>query len=627
MASLDQRLGAAGVLGEAGQMFRRHLLGPAWIYYLFTAPFVLAAIEFVASLSEGLVIPGEIARRAFVLSGLFCLKSAGQTIYCRSAVAELTGAPPAWSAGGIARLAVVAGTVQSIMLPVSILSSFLFVTFGVTCAMCQHLFVLAGEKTADWKPALKRAYKMSMEGVWAQHGFWSLASLLYLVIFVNLAFLFQILPALLKTLFNIDTVFSESPVSTLNSTFLMLALGFTYLAVDPIVKLGYVIFHYRSVSRKSGADLLARLSAVKAARGALALAALAVLVFVMAPSIASAGDRRILDGPEDTRAGHRDYYVPLLKKYWAEEIRRADTAQLWWIPELLQTDTWTPETVKFLKQRVRYESQQVAGDSPAGARNFSGPMSEVFRADQYRWRVAYEPEPARKDGLFAPLFEWLGRPVKAAVRWLNRGVKKIVRWLLEWILNLRDRSGPASPPTAVPYYLELAGIVFVFVLSAVLAVLLVRQRKKFVRATAPPAAGPDLEASRIDARQLALDEWMAMAESMLRENRLPLALRAVFLATLSKLNELGLIRFEPHKTNLAYVREFSLRGVSAAERAGSAPPAPQVPASPTPAGAFSEMVLRFERVWYGGRPVTLESFESFRGMTRAVLEGGAGRAA
>src|SRR3989338_1114259 len=360
VASLDQRLGAAGVLGEAGQMFRRHLFGPAWIYYLFTAPFVLAAIEFVASLSEGLVIPGEIARRAFVLSGLFCLKSAGQTIYCRSAVAELTGAPPAWSAGGIARLAVVAGTVQSIMLPVSILSSFLF----------------------------------------------------------------QILPALLKTLFNIDTVFSESPVSTLNSTFLMLALGFTYLAVDPIVKLGYVIFHYRSVSRKSGADLLARLSAVKAARGALALAALAVLVFVMAPSIASAGDRRILDGPEDTRAGHRDYYVPLLKKYWAEEIRRADTAQLWWIPELLQTDTWTPETVKFLKQRVRYESQQVAGDSPAGARNFSGPMSEVFRADKYRWRVAYEPEPARKDGLFPPLFYWLGRPVKAAGRGLNRGGKK-----------------------------------------------------------------------------------------------------------------------------------------------------------------------------------------------------------
>ena len=48
---------------------------------------------------------------------------------------------------------------------------------------------------------------------------------------------------------------NRATATMLNTTFLMLVLGFTYLAVDPIVKLGYVIYHYRGVSRRSGADL------------------------------------------------------------------------------------------------------------------------------------------------------------------------------------------------------------------------------------------------------------------------------------------------------------------------------------------------------------------------------------
>lgn len=609
MASVAGRLSAVDVVDEASLMFRRHLTGPAWVYYVFTVPFVLGAVDFVSSLSAGVVLPGEIARRSFTLCLLFWLKSVGQTFYCRRSMEDLTRARPARPVPADLRLALLTGATQALMLPVSILSMFFFVTSGITCSMTQHLFILSAEPGMDLRTAIRKSYARSLEGVKLQHHFWGLTFVLYFFLYLNLSFFFYILPPLLKTFFNLDTVFSDAGFSMLNSTFIILILGLTYLCIDPIVKLSYVILNYQTGVRRTGLDILARLAelAPKFAR-VLAVAVVAAGAALTPAEARQTVHRQILDGPEDSRPARelRSYYEPLLRGYLALESARRDTSEWIWAADLL-SETFTVDTVKLLKKRIGYlERRDGSGAGIVSAGEMDGAIKTVFAADKYRWRVAYEPEPEeKKDGPLHALFEWLGKPVKKVVRWLNVGIKKVLRWFYRILLKISPSTrSPAGSATSMAYYLELIGLGLIAILAAALAIALVRHRKKFIR-PAPDDAPlrPDLEAADVDARAMGLDEWMTLSEQLAGESKFQLALRAVFLATLSRLNEKRLIRFELYKTNTDYLGELHRR----------------TPPEDARRVRFGDMVRIFEKVWYGGRPVSVDLFHSFKAMNQAVV--------
>ena len=63
----------------------------------------------------------------------------------------------------------------------------------------------------------------------------------------------------MRIVFGIESVFTQSPLSVWNTTFLSGVLGLTYLCVDPLVKAVYVLRCFYGESLKSGEDLKAEL--------------------------------------------------------------------------------------------------------------------------------------------------------------------------------------------------------------------------------------------------------------------------------------------------------------------------------------------------------------------------------
>src|SRR5207247_5313548 len=88
--------------------------------------------------------------------------------------------------------------------------------------------------------------------------------------YVNVCLTILFLPSLLKIFTGIETAFTMSPQAVFNTTFLMAAGGVTYLLVNPLHKVIYLLRCVYIESLETGADLLAELQAFPvpaAARG------------------------------------------------------------------------------------------------------------------------------------------------------------------------------------------------------------------------------------------------------------------------------------------------------------------------------------------------------------------------
>jgi hypothetical protein len=127
--------------------------------------------------------------------------------------------------------------------------------------------------------------------------------------------------------------------------------------------------------------------------------------------------------------------------------------------------------------------------------------------------------------------------------------------------------------------------------SALLAVVLLivgwrlRRKTPAIQITAKPvtAAAVNLTDDNVAASQLDEDEWLRLSEELLANGEPRLALRAVFLSALSRLQRDGLITLERFKTNLDYDRELARRAR----------------AFPQVHPAFRRLLQIFEPRWYG----------------------------
>ena len=94
--------------------------------------------------------------------------------------------------------------------------------------------------------------------------------------FLNAGVTIWLVPYLAKLLLGVENVFTRSGSATLNTTFLAVTVGLTYLVTNPLAKAVYVLRYFYAESVETGADL----------RIAPAVAAMLVLLFL--PSIMKA---------------------------------------------------------------------------------------------------------------------------------------------------------------------------------------------------------------------------------------------------------------------------------------------------------------------------------------------------
>lgn len=224
-------------------------------------------------------------------------------------------------------------------------------------------------------------------------------------------------------------------------------------------------------------------------------------------------------------------------------------------------------------------------------------LDEELSGAEYVWRAQELDEDDRG---------WLQSQVDRLSQWCDERIEAFNKWLRR---GLEEGSPAEADELGLGAGLFGAGLLG-YLGYAAIAVLLVsflyialqvatQQWKLFQQETAQlesaVVSGP-VEITDEGARADALPEggWLEMANGLYARGEFRLAMRALFLATLSVLAERQFIKIVRHKSNAEYLREVRLR--CAAEMAQH----------------FSHGTGLYEEVWYGEHPATAEGFAALR---------------
>lgn len=234
---------------EAVYLLRRAPASALAAYYVGSLPFVLAFQFFWADMSQSAFAYDHCAPAALGLALLFLWMMYWQALFVRRLHAELSGVslPPAWSSESrrLGFLQMALQPTKFLVLPVALL---ILLPFASTYAFYQNLMAVRdGKVGAARKQAL----------VWPSQN-WTLLgilTLLEIMVFVNIGTTILIAPYLAKLLLGMENVFTRSGLASMNTTFLAVTAGLTYLVTNPLAKAVYLLRYFYAESVETGADL------------------------------------------------------------------------------------------------------------------------------------------------------------------------------------------------------------------------------------------------------------------------------------------------------------------------------------------------------------------------------------
>ena len=102
-----------------------------------------------------------------------------------------------------------------------------------------------------------------------------------IIIFLNIASIFLVLPSLLNTFLGIDSMFTQNPSGMFTTTFFALVTGLTIMVMEPVMKSAYVLRIFYIDSLKTGDDIRASLKRLirKSAGAAVVLAFILMVAY------------------------------------------------------------------------------------------------------------------------------------------------------------------------------------------------------------------------------------------------------------------------------------------------------------------------------------------------------------
>jgi len=512
MAALKER-SAIELLEEAFHLLREAPLGLLLLYYVGTLPFLLGLLFFWAEMAHSAFAAAHCAEESVGLAFLYIWMAFWHARFARGLHARLTGSAATASAP-IWRTMYQQALVQStklFVLPVALLC---LLPLASVFAFYQNAAVLA-----DAAPGLRSLVSQAARqtGYRARQN-WALVSILSLFslfAFLNLVVTLFFLPHLVRMLLGMESAFSRSGASLLNSTLIATAAGLTWAAVDPLVKSVYVLRCFYGESVTTGADLKAAIANLRRA------ATLVCFLAVLSPAL-------------------------------------------------------------------RAQSQ-----IPPAELDHS--IEQVIHRPTYTWRM---PRAAAKDaphGFLDEAADAMSREFRRAAHW----VRNIVEWLRD---KLRDKPSPDDSTrgdlrSSQRLRWLLYGLIALLAVAA--AILLVRALRakriaKPAMQTAPAATPENLTDDRVEADKIPEDRWLALAHELMAGGDLRMAVRALYLASLSYLARQSLVTVQSAKTNRQYEIELRRRTRDKIDVAR----------------LFSENASVFERTWYGDHPPSMQLIES-----------------
>ncbi len=238
-------------------------LGPArslFIYYTGTMPFVLGLLYFWADMSQNAFSEAYCAVAALGLAIGFVWMKCWQTVFTIHVRSQISGIPErSWSAGRVIHMGVTQTVIHSsglFLMPVALVLGF---PFAWCYAFYQNVSAQDDGEIRDTKEMCRMAWEQAKCQPLQNHMMLLIFALLSIYVFLNLGIALLLLPTLLKKFFGIETLFTMSGHSVLNTTFLSVTCGMSYLCMDPLVKTVYTLRCFYGSSLGSGDDLKAEL--------------------------------------------------------------------------------------------------------------------------------------------------------------------------------------------------------------------------------------------------------------------------------------------------------------------------------------------------------------------------------
>jgi hypothetical protein len=502
--------GSLEVLEEAFHLLRGAPPGAFACYYVGALPFMLSLLFFWGDMSRSPFAYRHLVEAACALGALFIWMKFWQSMFTRQLRRTVAGGFAPLEAKECGRIFLAQLTVQPTglyLLPLAILP--LALPFPWLYAFYQNVTALGGAEPVGFGALLKKAANQA--SLWRRQ---NLALVLILAgfgicVFVNWATVCFSVPFLAKNLFGVQSVFTRSATSLLNTTFFAAMAVLTHLCVDPLVKAVYTLRCFYGESLQSGEDLRGELRSF----GPTVVVAVTILMAGICHAVAA----EEADGGVLKTADPRNHVTAVAPAVSPPELDRA--------------------------------------------------IQEVGQQRKYTWRAPREKvidqEEDSQEGAVVRFLRRVGK-------FVGRYIERVLNWLGELLRKLFWRQRPFRTGTSGYSWIMVLQLLLYILIAAVVAGLgfliyrLMRNRQGFptLLASEPLQPSPDLLDENLGAEHLPEDGWTKLARELLARGELRLALRAFYLATLANLAQRNLITLAKFKSNRDYERELSRRGHS-----------------------------------------------------------------
>jgi hypothetical protein len=504
--SLRRKSGRSGLelIEEATHILRTAPMATLLVYYVGTIPFVLGFLYFWADMSRNPFASRHLAEGALGVAVLFIWMKYWQSVFARLVRARLAAeSKPAWNLRQHLRVLLVQAIIQPsalLLLPLSIIP--LGLPTPWTFAFYQNVIALADPDSSDISVSIKKAWKQASLWPLQNHVILGLTAIFAGCVFLNCCTIALVIPGLLKMLFGIESIFTQSPVSMFNTTFFTAMFGLTYLCIDPILKVIYALRCFYGESLQSGEDIKSDLKRFGVAPQKTGGALVLLIALVCVPHLQA-----------------------------QESSDTAPSAAVQGIPNI----------------------------PPA---ELDRQISEVIKERKYAWRMPREKTVSDEEaGVITKFFQKIGGMIRDTVKSVLEWIDNFFRRLFN-----RKGSGSGGDDLGFGWITALQILIFslVAVLLAVLAIFLMRTwraRKSSVTAVASAEiqSPPDLADENVAADQLPEDGWTRLARELLDRGEYRLAMRAFYLASLAHLAQRNLISIARFKSNRDYANELQRR--------------------------------------------------------------------
>jgi hypothetical protein len=356
---------------------------------------------------------------------------------------------------------------------------------------------------SDGEDGMMNLFKKSCRqaALWPRQNMIVLLILMAFVFYVNLNWttVCLTLPGLFKVLFGVESNFTKSPESLMNSTFFAAMFGLSYLCVDPIVKTFYVLRCFYGESLQSGEDLKAELKQFVISPKAVAVMLIFLAGFFSMPVMA--------DAPVNPKP--------------PPQISSSDL------------DGAINQTIHERKYTWRM------------------PREKIQDKDEEEGVIAR---------FFDKVGEMLRKWARAVAEWLNELLKKLFGNRHPRPYSYSSGSGWITGVHLLLW--TLVAVVASALAIFLYRVWLNRHKTRSAVVTEAIRPLPNLADENVGADELPEEGWTKLARELLANGEFRLAMRAFYLASLSHLAARNLISIARFKSNRDYERELRRRGHS-----------------------------------------------------------------